>query len=179
MAQTPEQNRRYQAALRRVLARLRAEQPDTYRAWLEEALEELTLAHAPEFVASRREADEDLRAGRTRPVADVVAEMDARWGGIAPKPHEKVGKVTVLPNGNRATVIGVEPNGDEVVRIDPPADSPNAVRLTAEPLGERTTAEVVAPNQIVRRKAGKAHEGERWNGFAWVPTEPGWHVSTE
>jgi len=38
MAATKEQQRRYQAALRRVLARLRAEQPDTYRAWLDQAL---------------------------------------------------------------------------------------------------------------------------------------------
>jgi hypothetical protein len=38
MAATPAQQRRYQAALRRVLARLRSEQPDTYRQWLAEAL---------------------------------------------------------------------------------------------------------------------------------------------
>lgn len=41
MAATPEQQRRYQAALRRVLARLRAEQPDTYRAWLTAAKAEV------------------------------------------------------------------------------------------------------------------------------------------
>lgn len=38
MAATPAQNRRYQAALRRVTARLKAEQPETYRLWLDEAL---------------------------------------------------------------------------------------------------------------------------------------------
>lgn len=41
MAATPEQQRRYQAALRRVLARLRAEQPDTYRQWLADARAEV------------------------------------------------------------------------------------------------------------------------------------------
>ena len=38
MAATPEQQRRYQAALRRVTARLRTEQPELYRQWLTEAL---------------------------------------------------------------------------------------------------------------------------------------------
>lgn len=38
MAASKEQQRRYQAALRRVLARFRAEQPDLYRQWLAEAL---------------------------------------------------------------------------------------------------------------------------------------------
>ena len=33
-----ERQRRYQAALRRVLARFRNEQPETYRQWLDEAL---------------------------------------------------------------------------------------------------------------------------------------------
>lgn len=40
MAATREQQRRYQAALRAVLRRLRLEQPDTYRRWLAEALAE-------------------------------------------------------------------------------------------------------------------------------------------
>lgn len=40
MAATKEQQRRYQAALRRVLARFREEQPETYRRWLDEALAE-------------------------------------------------------------------------------------------------------------------------------------------
>lgn len=44
MAATKEQQRRYQAALRRVLARFRAEQPDTYRAMLDEALAEYDAA---------------------------------------------------------------------------------------------------------------------------------------
>jgi hypothetical protein len=38
MAATPEQQRRYQAALRSVLARFRREQPELYRRWLDEAL---------------------------------------------------------------------------------------------------------------------------------------------
>jgi hypothetical protein len=36
----------YQAALRLVLARLRAEQPDTYAAWLEEAKREVAERRA-------------------------------------------------------------------------------------------------------------------------------------
>jgi hypothetical protein len=40
MAATKEQQRRYQAALRAVLARFRKEQPDVYRQWLDEALAE-------------------------------------------------------------------------------------------------------------------------------------------
>lgn len=39
-------------------------------------LEDFVLAHAPEFVRSRRAADADLRAGRTRPVDEVFAEID-------------------------------------------------------------------------------------------------------
>ena len=38
MAATKEQQRRYQAALRRVLARFRGDQPDLYRQWLIEEL---------------------------------------------------------------------------------------------------------------------------------------------
>jgi len=38
MAATKEQQRRYQAALRRVLARFRAAEPERYRAWLTEEL---------------------------------------------------------------------------------------------------------------------------------------------
>jgi hypothetical protein len=44
MAATREQQRRYQAALRRVLARLRTEQPDLYRRWLSEALADVDAA---------------------------------------------------------------------------------------------------------------------------------------
>jgi hypothetical protein len=40
MAATPAQQRRYQAALRKVLARFRTEQPKKYRKWLDEALAE-------------------------------------------------------------------------------------------------------------------------------------------
>ncbi len=43
----------------------------------DDALEDHILANAPEFVASMTEADEDGRAGRTRPLADVVAELEA------------------------------------------------------------------------------------------------------
>lgn len=39
------------------------------------ALEDFVLANAPEFVESRRAADEDLAAGRTRPLADLRAEL--------------------------------------------------------------------------------------------------------
>ncbi len=41
------------------------------------ALEDYVLAHAPEYVASMEEADEDGRAGRARPAADVIAEIEA------------------------------------------------------------------------------------------------------
>jgi prevent-host-death family protein len=43
----------------------------------EDALEDFVLANAPEFVASAEEADADLRARRTRPADDVLAEIDA------------------------------------------------------------------------------------------------------
>lgn len=39
MAATPEQQRRYQAALRRVLARFREAEPELYRRWLHEELQ--------------------------------------------------------------------------------------------------------------------------------------------
>lgn len=47
MAATPAQQRRYQAALRGVLRRLRTEQPDLYRRWLTEALAEHDRQHPP------------------------------------------------------------------------------------------------------------------------------------
>jgi hypothetical protein len=34
------------------------------------------LANAPELVAATREAEEDLRAGRARPLDEVMAELD-------------------------------------------------------------------------------------------------------
>lgn len=34
------------------------------------------LAHTPEYVASMRQADEDLAAGRTSSLADAMADMD-------------------------------------------------------------------------------------------------------
>lgn len=43
----------------------------------EDALEDFILANAPEYVASMTEAEEDAREGHTRPLADVVAELDA------------------------------------------------------------------------------------------------------
>jgi hypothetical protein len=45
MAATKEQQRRYQAALRRVLARFREEQPDLYQQWLYEALGDWDAKH--------------------------------------------------------------------------------------------------------------------------------------
>jgi hypothetical protein len=46
MAATKEQQRRYQAALRHVLARFRTDQPDLYRQWLAEALAEWDTANS-------------------------------------------------------------------------------------------------------------------------------------
>lgn len=43
----------------------------------DDALEDYILANAPEFVAGMNEAEEDLSAERTRPAADVIAEIDA------------------------------------------------------------------------------------------------------
>lgn len=45
MAATKEQQRRYQAALRRVLRRFQQEQPDLYRQWLAEALADYDREH--------------------------------------------------------------------------------------------------------------------------------------
>ena len=42
----------------------------------EDALEDFILANAPEYVASMAEADDEARNGRTRSLADVVAELD-------------------------------------------------------------------------------------------------------
>jgi prevent-host-death family protein len=39
-------------------------------------LEDYVLAHAPEFVRSTRDADADLRVGRTRPADEVFADID-------------------------------------------------------------------------------------------------------
>lgn len=47
----------------------------------EEALEDYVLAHAPEFVKSRREADEAVARGRTRPARAFFAELKAERGG--------------------------------------------------------------------------------------------------
>jgi prevent-host-death family protein len=41
------------------------------------AFEDYVLAHAPEYVASMQEADEDGREGRARSAADVIAEIEA------------------------------------------------------------------------------------------------------
>lgn len=95
MAQTPEQNKRYQAALRRVNARLKAEEPDTYRRWLDEAL----------------------------------ADYDAQ-----PK-----------------LVQQVEADPDLMESLQRSMDRPRSEGVK------------------VGRRQPKAHEGQRWNGFAWVP----------
>jgi prevent-host-death family protein len=41
-----------------------------------EELEDFVLAHAPAFARSRRAADADLRAGRTRAADEVFAELE-------------------------------------------------------------------------------------------------------
>lgn len=41
----------------------------------EEALEDYVLSTVPEFVEAMREADEDLKAGTTRSLMDVLKEM--------------------------------------------------------------------------------------------------------
>ena len=43
----------------------------------EDALEDFILANVPEYVASMAEADDDGANGRTRLLADVIAELDA------------------------------------------------------------------------------------------------------
>jgi prevent-host-death family protein len=40
-------------------------------------LEDLVLAKTPEYLADMAAADQDLETGRTRPAADVFAELDA------------------------------------------------------------------------------------------------------
>jgi prevent-host-death family protein len=42
----------------------------------ESDLEDFVLANAPEFVAAVQEAEKDLRAGRARPLDEVLAEID-------------------------------------------------------------------------------------------------------
>ncbi len=42
----------------------------------EGALEDFILANAPEFVRDMRQADRDLRRRRTRPAAEVFAELE-------------------------------------------------------------------------------------------------------
>ena len=41
-----------------------------------DALEDFVLAHAPEYVRARRDAEADLRAGRVRPADEVFTELD-------------------------------------------------------------------------------------------------------
>ncbi|HXU24098.1 MAG TPA: type II toxin-antitoxin system Phd/YefM family antitoxin [Tepidiformaceae bacterium] len=41
----------------------------------EEALEDFILSTAPDFLDAMREADEDLKAGETRSLTDVLKEM--------------------------------------------------------------------------------------------------------
>jgi prevent-host-death family protein len=40
-------------------------------------LEDFVLANAPEYARSMRDADADLARGRTRPLSDVIDEIDA------------------------------------------------------------------------------------------------------
>lgn len=42
-----------------------------------DSLEDLLLAHAPEFIDDMRQADEDLAAGRTQPLEEVMADLAA------------------------------------------------------------------------------------------------------
>ena len=44
----------------------------------EDGLEDCALANAPELAASFHRADQDARAGRMRPAADVFAELRAQ-----------------------------------------------------------------------------------------------------
>jgi prevent-host-death family protein len=48
-----------------------------------ERVDELLLASAPQFVQERREADSALTEGRTRPMSEVLAEMEAAEGSEA------------------------------------------------------------------------------------------------
>lgn len=41
-----------------------------------EDIEDVILAEAQVFVAGRQQADADLAAGRTRPLAEVLADLD-------------------------------------------------------------------------------------------------------
>lgn len=41
----------------------------------EEAFEDYVLANAPEYVASRQGADRNLRAGKTKPMGEVFAQL--------------------------------------------------------------------------------------------------------
>lgn len=52
----------------------------------EEALEDFVLANAPEFVASMAEADEDLRAGRSRPAFALLDALDEEEGSEVASP---------------------------------------------------------------------------------------------
>ncbi|MGI8946288.1 MAG: type II toxin-antitoxin system prevent-host-death family antitoxin [Thermoleophilaceae bacterium] len=45
-----------------------------------EAFEDYILTNAPEFVASREDAEEDLREDRTRPAHEVFAEIEGEEG---------------------------------------------------------------------------------------------------
>jgi len=42
-----------------------------------DGLEDFLLGHLPEFIESYREAEEDIAAGRTRPLEEVIAEINA------------------------------------------------------------------------------------------------------
>ena len=55
-----------------------------------DAIEEFVLAHAPEFVDGMRAADEDLAAGRTEPLEDVLTEFEAETS-VKSAPRERAG----------------------------------------------------------------------------------------
>ena len=40
-----------------------------------DGLEDFLLGHAPEFIEDMRQAEEDIAAGRTRPLDEVMAEL--------------------------------------------------------------------------------------------------------
>lgn len=91
---------------------------------------EMLLASLPEFVAERERADKELEAGRTRPLSDVMAEIEAEEGaGGAEEELEEADRVEDLVAAWRerlaspefgppiAEAIGAEFEPAEVERI--------------------------------------------------------------
>ena len=54
--------------------------------------EDWVLANAPEFVASMREADEDLRAGRTITLDEYFAARAKKSKGSTPRPRRRAAR---------------------------------------------------------------------------------------